>query len=178
MTALGRILARLIGATTFVGMIAVALMMAHITADVIGKFLFNAPIPATIALVSNYYMVLLAFMPLAYAESRRAHISVEVLTELFPRRAQHHLYSWTHLLSALVFALLTYRTWQEALTNHAMGTFAMEQSTKMITWPSYYILPIGCGLMTLVVLYRFAVYVTGAKDGIGDGIATTPSPDD
>ncbi len=177
MSAFGRFLARSIGVSTFVGMLAVALMMVHITADVIGKFLFNAPIPATIALVSNYYMVLLAFMPLAYAESRRAHISVEVLTELFPQRVQHHLYSWVYLLSAVVFAMLTYRTWQEARISHEMGTFAMEQSTKMITWPSYYILPIGCGLMTLVVLYRFAAYITRTEDVIGDGVAPTQPPE-
>lgn len=178
MTALGRFLAKLIGWSTFIGMVAVALMMVHITSDVIGKFIFNAPIPATIAIVSNYYMVLLAFMPLAYAESRRAHISVEVLTELFPERAQYHLYSWTYLLSVLIFGLLTYRTWQEALINHEMGTFAMEQSTKMITWPSFYILPVGCGLMTIVVLYRFLVYITRAEDGIGDGVAPAAPTED
>ena len=176
MTGLGRLLGRLIGASTMLGMIAVALMMVHITGDVIGKYLFNAPIPATISLVSRYYMVLLAFMPLAYAESRRAHISVEVLTELFPERTQHHLYSWTYLLSALIFGLLTYRTWHEATVSQANGAFIMEQSTKLITWPSYYILPIGCGLMTVVVLYRFAIYVTGAEDGIDS--ARPPAPTD
>jgi TRAP-type C4-dicarboxylate transport system permease small subunit len=158
MTAIGRLMARAIGLTTIVGMIAVAVMMLHISADVVGKFLFNAPIPATISLVSHYYM----------AEVRNGHITVEVLTELFPRHTQRHLYSWTYLLSATIFGLLTYRTWNEALTTRENGAFIMEQSTKIITWPSYYLLPIGFGLMTVVVVYRFIVYASGAHSGLGE----------
>ena len=168
MELIGRILARAVRATTFLGMLAVALMMIHITFDVAGKFIFNSPIPATITLVSNYYMVVLAFVPIAFAETRNGHITVEVLTEFFPWQAQRHLYSWTYLFSALIFGLLTYRSWLEARTTHETGTFIMEQGTKMITWPSYYLLPIGMGLMTLVVIYRWLLYITGAKSGLGE----------
>lgn len=168
MTAFGRLLARIIDLTTVVGLAAVALMMLHITVDVIGKFIFNAPVPATIALVSNYYMVVVAFLALALAERRNGHITVEVLTEFFPRPVQKHLFSWTYLLSAAVFGVFAYRSWLEARTAHESGTFIMEQSTKLITWPSYYLLPIGAGLMTLVLVYRFLVYLTGAKSGLGE----------
>jgi len=168
MTAFGRLLARAVGLTTYVGLLAVAVMMLHITIDVAGKFLLNTPVPATIALVSSYYMVVVAFLPLALAETRNAHITVEVLTELFPLRAQKHLYSWSYLLSALIYGLLTWRSWGEAVRAHEAGTFLMEQSTKLLTWPSYYLLPLGCGLMTVVVIYRFLVYLTGAESGLGE----------
>ena len=164
----GRMLAGMVKLTTWLGMLAVGLMMLHITIDVAGKFIFNAPIPATITVVSNYYMVVVAFLPIAFAETRNSHITVEVLTELFPVRTQRHLYSWTYLLSATVFALITYRTWGEALTKHEIGTFIMEQGTKMITWPSYYLLPIGTGLMTVVLIYRWVIYITGANSGLGE----------
>lgn len=168
MKLIGRILAQGINLTLVVGLIAVGLMMIHITLDVAGKFLLNEPIPATIALVSNYYMVVVAFLAIAFAETRNGHITVEVLTELFPMRVQRHLYSWSYLISALIYGLLTVRTWEEAVRAHNTGTFIMEQSTKLITWPSYYLLPIGCGLMVLVVLYRFALYLTGAQSGLGE----------
>lgn len=168
MIAIGRLLAIGIKISTYVGLFAVALMMLHISIDVAGKFLLNEPIPATIALVSNYYMVVVAFMAMALAETRNGHITVEVLTELFPMRAQLHLYSWSYLISALVYSLLTVRTWEEAVRAQNTGTFIMEQSTKLLTWPSYYLLPIGCGLMTLVVIYRFLIYLTGGKSGLGE----------
>lgn len=168
MTAIGRLLRRTTDLTMVIGLIAVALMMFHITIDVVGKFAMNEPVPATIALVSSYYMVVIAFIPIAYAETRNSHISVEVMTELFPWRAQLHLYSWSYLISALVYGLLTYRSWNEAMRTQEAGSFIMEQGTKLLVWPSYYLLPIGCGLMTVVLIYRFVIYLTGAKSGLGE----------
>ncbi|MEP3330834.1 TRAP transporter small permease [Sedimentitalea sp.] len=168
MEMIGRLLARTINVTTWVGMIAILLMMVQITVDVAGKFLFNTPIPATISMVSSYYMVIAAFVPLALVETRNGHITVEVLTEFFPMRTQYHLYSWTYLLSAGVFGALAYRSWGEAGKAQNSGTFMVEHGIKIITWPSYYLLPIGAGLMTVVLVYRWLVYVTGAKSGLGE----------
>lgn len=168
MIRIGRLLDRVIGAVTWIGVAAIILMMLHITFDVIGKFVFNTPVPATISLVSNYYMVVVAFIPLALVEKRNAHISVEVLTEFLPLRSQYHLFSWTYLLSATVFGLLAYRTGQEAMKTYEAGTFMVEQGVKIITWPSYFLLPLGTGLMTAVLIYRWVLYVTGAKSGLGE----------
>lgn len=168
METIGRILARTVNVTTWLGMIAVVLMMLQITIDVAGKFLLNEPIPATISLVSNYYMVIVAFVPLALVETRNGHITVEVLTEFFPVRSQYHLYSWTYLLSAFIFGALTYRSLSEAGKAHDSGSFIVEQGVKIITWPSYYLLPIGAGLMTIVLIYRWIIYITGAKSGLGE----------
>ena len=38
----------------------------------------------------------------------------------------------------------------------------------MVIWPSYYLLPIGTGLMTAVLIYRWIIYITGAKSGLGE----------
>lgn len=168
MELVGRILARMITAITWIGILAIILMMMHITLDVAGKFLFNKPLPATISMVSNYYMVVVAFIPLALVEQRNGHITVEVLTEFFPQRTQYHLFSWTYLISATVFGLLTYKTWAEAMRAYGSGTFMVEQSVKIITWPSYFLLPIGCGMMTAVVIYRWVIYISGAKSGLGE----------
>lgn len=165
---LGRLLGRVVDATTIVGAFAVALMMVHITADVVGKFLFLSPVPATIALVSHYYMVVVAFLPLAFAERSDGHITVEVVTELLPMRMQHHLGAFATLLSAIVFGLLTWRTFPEAMTKHEIGAFLIELGIKVPIWPSYYLLPIGTGLMVLVLLYKLARYVRG-----GEGSATS-----
>lgn len=168
MEMIGRILARTIGVTIWLGMFAILLMMVQITIDVAGKFLFNAPIPATISLVSNYYMVVAAFVPLALVETRNGHITVEVVTEFLPARTQYHLYSWTYLFSAGVFGALAYRNWGEAGKAYKSGTFMVEQGVKIITWPSYYLLPIGAGLMAVVLIYRWLIYITGAKSGLGE----------
>ncbi len=156
-----RLLERAIGLTSIIGSIAVGLMMVHITADVVGKFVFFSPVPATITMVSNYYMVVVAFLPLALAERRNSHISVEVLTELFPARVQHHINGLTYVLSGAVFGLLAYRGFTDAFKKQDMGSFIMEQGTKVLIWPGHYLLPIGAALMVLVLLFKFISYLSG-----------------
>jgi len=107
-----RCFARLVQSSTLLAALAIALMMLHITLDVVLRNFFNTPLPGTIALVSHYYMALVAFMPLAFAEQKNAHIAVEVLTERLPAAVQRHLATALLPLSAAVFALLAWRTGQ------------------------------------------------------------------
>ena len=65
MQALGRGLSRLIHFTSVIGVLAVTLMMLHITADVVVRNLFGIALPGTIAAVSNFYMLVVAFLLMA-----------------------------------------------------------------------------------------------------------------
>ncbi|AFT68463.1 TRAP transporter, DctQ-like membrane protein [Alloalcanivorax dieselolei B5] len=163
---LGRYLSRVTDMTTLVGGLAIALMMIHISLDVVLRYLFSTPIPGTITYVSNYYMIVAAFLPLAYAEKLGAHISVEVVTERLPQRIQFHLAHWLILLSAIILGFMTVKTWLEAVTRFEMGTALVEGGTSIIIWPGYFVLPIGLGLMVLMLVYKFVVYVTGGESGL------------
>ena len=169
---LGRLLSKITDVTTIIGGLAIALMMVHITLDIVCRFVFNTPIPGTITIVSNFYMVIAAFVPLAFAEQKEAHISVEVLTERMPAFIQKHLAGWCLLVSGIVFALLTVRNWQEAVVKHRIGASIVQGDTSIVIWPTYYVLPIGFGLMTVVLLYKFVAYLTGARSGLDDERAT------
>ena len=163
---LGRWLSGLTSATTLLGGVAIALMMLHITADVVLRYLFSAPLPGTITYVSNYYMIIATFVPLAYAEKLDAHITVEVVAERLPRRIQRHLAHWLLPVCAVVLAFMTVKTWTEALGKYEMKASLVEGGTTIITWPGYFMLPLGLGLMVLVLLYKFLVYLTGARCGL------------
>jgi len=158
-------LGRLIDATTLLGAIAVFLMMAHITVDVAGRFLFRSPLPGTLVFVSNYYMVAVAFLSLAYAERRDAHISVEILAERLSMGMQSGLSFASTMLSAGIFGILAWRGLGEAQTKHAMGSFMIEQGVRIPVWPSYYLLPFGAGLMFLVLIFKLVRYLRGGEDG-------------
>lgn len=154
-----RLLARIIDLFTLISAIALALMMIQITADVIGKNLFNHPLPGTISTVSQYYMIIVSFLPLALVERSNGHISVEVITEKLSMTVQQKLGFLATLLSAAVFAILTWRAFQEAITKYNIGTFIYEQGVKITTWPSYFLLPLGTGLMTLVLIYKAVRFI-------------------
>ncbi|EAQ04681.1 TRAP-T family transporter, DctQ (4 TMs) subunit [Pseudooceanicola batsensis HTCC2597] len=141
--------------------LAVALMMLQVTLSVALRHLFGHPLPATLTLVSYYYMVIAAFIPLALAEERRAHISVEFVTDLLPQRVQRHVAGVMLLPTAAVTGLLTWRTFGAAMDAFRGGTAQVSGSSTIPVWPAYFALPAGAGLMTALLVLRFATYVTG-----------------
>lgn len=141
------------------GVVAVLMMMTHITIDVVSKYLFGMPMPGTITVVSNYYMVLIAFLPMAFTERRNAHISVEVVTEHFSPRIQGVLKIGSLIFCAAIFAALTWQSWIEAGRAQKVGSFEIEQNIKLLTWPARYLLPLGCGLMTATLLLRIGIAI-------------------
>lgn len=158
---IGRIFDKLIDGATAVGAVAVAAMMIHVSLDVTLKYLFNSPIPATIVIVSQYYMLFVAFLPLALAEQRDSHISVEILATRLPWRVQHHLQGASFLFACIVYGMLTYIALFNARREFEAGSFLIEQKVKIDVWPAYFILPTGTGLMTLYLALRFFRFLRG-----------------
>lgn len=168
MTFAGRLLGWLVTASTVVGAAAVFLMMLQIVVDVVMKNLFEFPVPATTIFVTHYYMIVVAYLPVALAERLNNHITVEILVQHFARRVRIWLIAVMWLVSAVVAGAVTHRLWLEAVKKYDFGAFQIEQDVPFITWPSYFVLPAGFGLFTLILLYRFACAVTGAASGLGE----------
>lgn len=135
------------------GGVALILMMLHISADVIARYIFNSPLHGTVEIVSGYYMVAVVFLPLAMIERRNAHIVVELVTQHFPRRAQEWLIGLVALVSAAYFAAFAWQTWSDALKQYRIGEVALG-TVEVTIWPTRFYLPIGCGLIALVLLYK------------------------
>ena len=152
-------LAKIYLVTTIIGGLAIALMMVHITADVMMRYFFNTPLPGTITFVANYYMLIAIFLPLAYAEHINAHISVEVFTDRLPKRLQNHIQGWTYLGSSIICFIVTDRTWEEALKRFASSTSVMQGDFTISIWPTYFFLPVGFVLLGTILLLKFVTYV-------------------
>lgn len=161
MAAIGRLLSLANGLWTVVGGIIVVAMVLHITLDVTLRYLFNAPLNGTIAYVSHFYMVAIAFLPIAATEEVDQHISVELVYEMLSARIQSAFTAISLVLSMAVFAILAVRTGQEALLKYNIGTFVVEGPQKIPTWPAYFFLPLGFGLTVLVLGYKLLCHVTG-----------------
>lgn len=164
---IGRILGKLTDILAFCGCVAVVLMMVHITLDVLLRWI-GWPIPATVTIVPHYYMLPIIFLPLALVERNDAHITVEILVQLFRRGVQKTLAVLSWAVSAGVFGLLFYQTLLDALDKYKVGTFMMEVDWKIPIWASYFFLPVGFALVVIVLVYRIIITVTGQKSGLGE----------
>jgi TRAP-type C4-dicarboxylate transport system permease small subunit len=79
------------------------------------------------------------------------------------------------LLSATYFAAFAWQTWDDALKKYAVGEEALG-TVSVTVWPTRFYLPIGCGLITLVLLHK------AVRLFVGDGTVLTshdhvPLPD-
>ena len=165
----GKVLSVLSASVHVVACFLILAMMLQICIDVLLKYLTANHVPANIEIVSNYYMVGIAFLPLAFAEKRNGHISAEVLTRLMPLPRQLVAVAFAWALSILIYGVLTYRTFLDAEEKREIGAFIFSQGIRLDIWPAYYFLPIGFALMCLVLLYRLFVLLIGGNDGFSDG---------
>ena len=89
----------------------VLLMMFHVMIDVLGKYLFNAPLPGTAEVVAAYYMIGAVFLPLAYVEAAGGSIVVEVIYEQVSPRAQKVMLVAADIISAVYYSVLAWFSW-------------------------------------------------------------------
>ena len=167
MVRLGKILAFIIQLWAFFACVAVVLMMAHISLDVLLRWI-GLPIPATVTIVPHYYMLPIVFLPLALAEKNDSHITVEILVQLFRNRLQRILAVCGWLFSAGVFSILFYQTFLDALDKMSVGTFMIEVDWKIPIWASYFFLPVGFGFVIVVFLYKIIATITESESGLGE----------
>ena len=135
--------------------LALVAMMVHINLDVLGRYLFNAPLPMTTEVVSAYYMVAVVFLPLAAIEWRDGHISVEIITQFLGDRPLRLLLMATGLVAAAYFAAITWRTWLVAVDKFQIGEFTTGVAVLSI-WPTRFLVPLGCGLIVVVLLIKIS----------------------
>lgn len=173
--AAGRYLGGLAAALSMIAEITVALMMLHIAFEVTMRYVFGISVPGTLTMVSKYYLPAVVFLPLALAERRGNHISVEVLTQLMPGWVQRALGIAAWLLSTVVFAVLAYQTFLDALKKTRIGSFDLDSGYQFDTWPSFYLLPVGFGAITLVLIYKLLATAFREPDTFTVAEEETPS---
>ena len=150
-------------AVALIGGLAVALMMVHVTLDVLFRYVLNRPLAGTLTMVTYYYMILAAFVPLAFVERRGAHISVAVFTAMMPPLVTRLLSVVTGLLTMAVMALLAWRGGDAALQAMRKGLAQVQGDTEILVWPAYFAIPLGAGLMTLVLFWQIVTALSGRE---------------
>lgn len=147
-----------------IGAIGLIAMMLHISADIIGGLVFNAPIAVTSAFVTQYYMIAVAFLPLASGEWRGAHIGVDLFVTRLSKVPRRYVDLVILVVYLLVCLMLTVQSWQQAAEKISSGAFIIEQTTRLSIWPSYLVLPAAFGLLTLIVALKLWCRLLGRPE--------------
>lgn len=142
--------------------LSLVLMMAHVTADVLGKYFFSMPIPGTAEVVASYYMIATVFLPLAYIEVHNRPIVVELFYDLMPQALRPLLDALGTIASIAFYAFLTWQSTKIALEALEIREI-VEGAWKVVVWPSRFLLPLGLFVACLALLLRLALMAGGTR---------------
>jgi TRAP-type C4-dicarboxylate transport system permease small subunit len=98
----------LVRVLTWVASGALSIMIIFVVSNVLSRFFFKKPLPGTIEVI-ELVAVVIVFFSVAYTESKRGHIYVELLVSRLSKRVQAVLASMMYFLAAVFFAVMGWR---------------------------------------------------------------------
>ncbi|HCN92373.1 MAG TPA: TRAP transporter small permease [Hyphomonas sp.] len=146
-------------AVGLLGAIGVIVMMLHITTDVLCRVFLGSPLVGTNEIVSRYYMIAVAFLPLAWVEHRNGMISVELFDAFMSRGARLVGDLLVAIVSIAALLLITWTSWHEAVAAFQKDAFVMAVGSRIPVWPTYFMIPVGCFLAAVLVVLRAVTMV-------------------
>lgn len=130
---------------------AVLAILLAISLDVVLRTALSAPLTGTMELVSYYCMIPLVFLPIMVLEVRGEHIDTDLFYRFFPVFAKRLSVIISGLLSMGIYGLLTYITYEQAISSTGRGEVSAGVNLMPI-WPVRWILPLAFASSTLAAL--------------------------
>ena len=128
-------------------------LMFFATAEIIGRYAFNAPIPGHVEIV-ELIMAGIVFLGIAYTERIGGHVRMELfVTKVLKGRAYHFAEVITSVLSLFVYVFIFIYTLQFAIFAYDIGD--VTPYINWPTWPSKLAIPIG----SLFLCIRFIIEI-------------------
>jgi TRAP-type mannitol/chloroaromatic compound transport system permease small subunit len=126
----------------------VVLLVLNIVVDVVGRLLFNAPMPGTIERTTYWWMPTLAVLAFAFAEKRQEHIKVTILLDALPMRMRQMVEGVFGLLATALLIALVYYTWHDALRSYNFQEVTAS-SPPVSVWPFRFVAVAGMAMIAL-----------------------------
>lgn len=151
------------------GSLAVALMMVHVSLDVIGKALLSAPITGTLEIVSSYYMVACIFLPMGWVQWQRRHIAVELMQGILPPRLERATRTFADACMLVFMALLCVACFSEAVEQTSARESSEAVALRIEVWPSRWFPVVGSALASCALLLQIAAGCRRGPAELADG---------
>lgn len=146
-----------------IGAAAAALMMLHVVAEIFCRNVLGITLPATLEIVSLYYMPALIFLPLASVEKMSGHIDVSFVQEAFPAPVRRVTEVAALTACGLVYGAMGWVGLQEAMAKFRIREFLMGEVAVPL-WPGRFLVPIGCFAIAAVIAVKLAILFRSRKN--------------
>lgn len=147
-----------------VGCLMLFTLMFVVVADVLMRYLFNAPLVWVYEIISNYLMPGLFFLAASHTLKANAHVSVDILHNYVRRRVRYVFEALSSIVATPVFFLVTFVSAQNTLEDFRTGAVSTS-GLALPTWPVSLLLPLGFGLLTLRLALNAGGYIATLLSG-------------
>ena len=122
-------------------------LMLWIVLDVFLRFGFNRPIPGTMEITGEYFMVIIVFLALSYTYKLGAHITIDIFSVKFPKLVQDLIKVVSNIFVIALMGYTFYVNLELAIENFQRNILT-SSSLKYPMAPAYLILSFGFLLLS------------------------------
>lgn len=133
-------------------------MVIMITLDVFLRFVFNAPLPATLEM-SQLFEPHVVFLPMAFALATGSHVRVSLFTQHFRGRFRRCVEIFDFIIATVFFAGLAYWGWLHFWASFQINEI-MLASIKLYWWTGKLAMPLGLMLIAVECLYQMVAMIS------------------
>lgn len=141
-----------------------AATMVIVGGEVVSRYFLNAPLQWSYDVLTLYVLPALFFLGLPGSYAKNSHIAVDLLIERLPPIAVSIIVFIGRLSGMVLFGCIMYFG-----VEHALEAYRSDESVpgviSFLVWPSYALVPLGCGLMILRMLSELPVDIISIMGG-------------
>jgi len=156
-----KVLQRLSTYLACIGALSLFFMMCLTIADVAGRYLFNKPILGAFE-ITEFMVLVLIFSFLAYAQSHKAHINVDLFMMFFPEKFKNIIELFNHIACLAIMLLITWTGFENAI--EVMEAGEASPNLALPNYPFVFFLVLGCAIMCIEFI-RDIVVILKNKEG-------------
>jgi C4-dicarboxylate transporter DctQ subunit len=139
-------------------------LMFFASAEILGRYIFNAPIPGHVEIV-ELIMAGIVFFGIAYTERVGGHVRMELfVTRVLKGRAYHIAEVITATMSLFVYIFILVYTFKATLFAFQVG-----DNTAYLywpTWPSKFAVPLGSFFLCMRFVIEIIQHIAQAVAGV------------
>ena len=136
-------------------MVIIVVMMLMVVTDVVGRYLFNSPLPGALE-ITELLMVGTVYLALAYTQFVKAHISIDLLTTRYSQRNRLMVETISLFVLLAFFSLLVWQGGNMAWHSWQIKEIAMGPAARISVYPVKFMVPIGSFLICLRLIIQIA----------------------
>lgn len=142
---------------TYIGVVALIIMMFLGTADVIARYVFNSPIKGALE-VSQLLMAISIILGWGYVQAAKANISVTFVINHYPLRARQIVDLLIYIITLALFIIIAWQSFEIALLDIGYGRLI--ENIYILAYPFKFMVTFGAIMVCLECIIQIIHQIT------------------